>query len=473
LPAAPAPPVTPAVPPSPGAPPAAPPNPPATPAAPAAPTPEHLVAFDGLTTDLKWTGRAWQLTSGDVVLKDFGRREVEARQALRLVRELGLNQYGTVGGPNPVLEYWLTDGKAPAGLVTGLHTLPLDPAALKVEQTQGQWCLRDARRVLFNFGDKESDARQALALVAKYNFTEVGVVGQGAPAMLVFLAAPGGPGLPAAPPPIKPPSIHPIPLAHDPAASPGVPSPFAPGARESGVNDGQKGDVGKPGDAEPAHPVPGAPNSVFNTPPLPGAPASPGAAAPAAEPPARKPGAVMAMPVLPAIPHLRSNSAFAAQTLPGLDDLAERVPFDWRQAQLRQDGKNWKLAVGGRVLADFGADERAARVGLSAVQYYRFTEQCQVGGDGGRFSYYLVNGQPPRGTLFGVDARPFQPDRLEARQVEGKWAVCEGDQPLVRLGDKPEEAQHMLETIRRNQFDRLCRLGTDGDKGMTFLVRAR
>jgi hypothetical protein len=217
---------------------------------------------------------------------------------------------------------------------------------------------------------------------------------------------------------------------------------------------------------------PPAAHGLFSpAPPLPRSPALPGSEGPAAA--ATKPGPVMNLPVVPAVPALRSNAAYGVQTRPGLDDLAERVPFDWRQAQVRQEGKDWKLAVGGHVLADFGTDEHAARVGLSAVQYYRFTEQCLVGGDGGRFSYYLINGQPPRGTLFGVDAHPFQAERLETRQVEGKWAVCEGDQPLVQLGGKQEEAQHVLEAIRRNQFDRLCRLGTAGDKGMTFLVRTR
>jgi hypothetical protein len=396
----------------------------------ALPAPEHLITFNPDMADLNWTGRDWQLAAGGVLLKNFGPREREAREALRLVRELRLSQYAPVGGPPPVLEYWLADGKAPSALSPGLHTVPLHPADIAVEQQDGQWCLNDGRRALFNFGRDEDGARQALAVIQKYGFAQVAVVGQGAPAMLVFLTAASD--VPAgAEPHVR---VRPVSVPHDPPAGPIT-----------------------------SHPAPGMPGAA------PAAPAGAPGAQPAAAPPAPQ---VMQAPVVPAIPALRPTGAVVSPAAP-LDDLAERTPFDWRQVQLRQDGKDWRLTAGGLVLADFGTDERAARIGLSAMQYYHFTERCVVGGDGGRLSYFLVNGQAPHGVLFGVDNRPFQPDRLEAKQVEGRWAVCEGDAPLLKFGAKPDEAKRAVEAIRRGGFDRLCRLGADGDKGMTFLVRTR
>jgi hypothetical protein len=151
----------------------------------------------------------------------------------------------------------------------------------------------------------------------------------------------------------------------------------------------------------------------------------------------------------------------------------DRTPFDYRQVRLRQDHGGWKLAAGSFVLADFGGDERAARLGLSAVQFYRFTEQCQVGASPERFSYLLAGGQAPRGTMFGVDGRSFQPEQLEVRQVGGRWAVCAGDEPLIQMGERQEDVRRVLKAIRNLQCDRLCRLGTADGKGMTFLVRTR
>ncbi len=176
--------------------------------------------------------------------------------------------------------------------------------------------------------------------------------------------------------------------------------------------------------------------------------------------------------IAPAIAPLR-QAAVPINILSPMSANPDRTPFDYRQVQLRQDHGNWKLAAGSFVVADFGGDEHAARLGLSAMQYYRFTEQCSVGAAPERFSYLLAGGQAPRGTMFGVEGQSFQPDRLEVRQVEGRWAVCTGDEPLVKMGEKQEDARQVLETMRKLQCDRLCRLGTADGKGMTFLVRAR
>ena len=122
-------------------------------------------------------------------LKEFGRRESDARLALRLIRELRLNQHGIIGSPTPSLEYWLSDGLAAARPGRPDYTLlPIDSPSLRVEQTESQWVLRDQHRVLFNFGGDEGGARQALAVIHKYGFTEVGVVNPAAPSMVVFLA---------------------------------------------------------------------------------------------------------------------------------------------------------------------------------------------------------------------------------------------------------------------------------------------
>src|SRR5262249_59805688 len=101
-------------------------QPPAVPAA-AAMRPETLTAFDPRSARLTWANGDWQLGAGPIALKDFGRREADARQALRVVQELHLTQHGTIGTDRPVLEYWLSDGKAPAGQGCGLPTVALAP----------------------------------------------------------------------------------------------------------------------------------------------------------------------------------------------------------------------------------------------------------------------------------------------------------------------------------------------------------
>jgi hypothetical protein len=152
---------------------------------------ENLVSFDPERLELNWSSLHWQLRSGSVLLKDFGPDAKAAQQTLQVIRELRLNQYGTVGSDRPVLEYWLSNGQAPCGLASGLRVFPLDQRSLRVEKTYGQWCLRDAYRILLNFENNEEDARNALAVLRKYRFTQVGSIGAANPPLLIFLTRPG------------------------------------------------------------------------------------------------------------------------------------------------------------------------------------------------------------------------------------------------------------------------------------------
>src|SRR5947209_16131895 len=76
------------------------------------PAPPGLRGFDPLTAEVRRVDNNWILFADGAVLKEFGGREADARAALAVIRNLKLNQYGTVGAP-PVMEYWLTDGHAP------------------------------------------------------------------------------------------------------------------------------------------------------------------------------------------------------------------------------------------------------------------------------------------------------------------------------------------------------------------------
>ncbi len=387
--------------------------PPAPTTAPEPPPVEDLTSFEGATARLEWVDRRWQLMAGDRVLKDFGRRESEARQALRLIQSLGLTQRGTVGRPTPVMEYWLAAGAGPQGLTPGLRLLPLDPATLRVEKVQVQWCLRNDQRVLFNFGVHPEEARRALAIIRKYHFSQVGILGQATPSMLLFLS--DGEGMAG--------------LSPAPAHLRKVPTPSQADGMPGGIVTAALPPLQESSSLPRAHPVVFK-GSQEHTPH-----------------PDRKPG------------------------LPGGDGQGEWVGFDWRQAQVVQEGGVWKLTAGAYVLAAFGTAEEAARQALAAVRHYRFTEHCRVGQPAPVFSYFLVNGQAPRGLQFGLTSLAFQPDKLSVEALGRQWALCSGDQVLLILGEEPEDARRLLETIRRNQFDRLCRIGPSEKESMSFFVR--
>jgi hypothetical protein len=390
------------------------------------PQAENLVPFDNRLAEVTWADNGWRIVAGGVTLKEFGRRENEARDALRLIRDLRLNSYASIGSPTPIMEYWLSNGQAPQSiLIPGLRVYPFDPANLRVEEAQGQWCLYDGQRVLFNFGTRADDARQALAVIRKYGFTEVGVVGQANPAMLLFLSRPGEAGVPT------------LPASH-------VRGSRATPMQNPSHNPAQANAKGKEGMNTLISPA---------LPPL----------RPASKPPQ---GGWLSRDFFGRRP--------PSGATPGLNDLSERVPFDWRQAQVRREGNDWVLGVGGYVLANFGPNEQAARVALTATHYYRFTEYCTLGGPQGlHFAYFLSNGQAPRGPMLGLHGESFQPEKLEVKRLDKEWAIVAGKQPLFHFGDKQEEAKEALGVIQRNRFDSIYRIGATEDHGLTFLVRTR
>ena len=157
----------------------------------------------------------------------------------------------------------------------------------------------------------------------------------------------------------------------------------------------------------------------------------------------------------------------------GLGNINERIPLDWRQVRVQQDGQNWKLVYAGYVLADFGKNEPEAKRALGVVQHYRFSEQCLVGRPKPSLTYYLVGGQAPRGVLIGVNATSFQAETLSLQWRGNKWAIVDGYRPLMEFGDKPEEAKQAMQAIKQQKFDTICRVGASDAPGMTFLVRTR
>jgi hypothetical protein len=384
---------------------------------------ERLVSFDPAQVDLRWSDNHWQLDAGGRVLKDFGRFEGDAREAMRLVRSLNLTQYGEIGTPRPVMEYWLSEGRAPSGSVPGFRPMPFNNAALKVELTQGQWCVRDGSRVLFNFGSHEDEAHAAIDVIRHHGFNRVGHVGRGAPTMLVFLAAqdaaaPSAFERPDTPAPTRVPSAHPV------------------GEMKQETKTVEPGITAPAGLGKVTH--------------------SPGT-----------------NPITPdALPYGR-QLAVTGSAAGDNGPSADRVPFEWRQLQVRREGREWKLVSGAYTLANFGANERDARLAQAVGQFYRLSEQCLIGQPNPAFTYFLAAGQSPRGMMVGVEKVPFRTEELVVRHDATGWNVGDTGQVLFQFGNNETAARQALRDIQFYRFDMVCRIGHDDAHRMNVLVRAR
>jgi hypothetical protein len=287
--------------------------------------------------------------------------------------------------------------------------------------------------VLFTFGARAEDAQQALAVIRKYRFDQVALVGQGTPSMYVFMTR-----------------------APDSAAS--LPATHGAAAQSRQLETPRFSRLAKNRDGTPRFEKSKAPATGTGLEGL----------------------AVAAVPPLANHANDRTRDqprpfqwqAPARAQAPALP-LGDRVPFDWRQATVLQEQGEWRLKVGLTTLANFGPSAQDARLALSALRHYRFAEQHRLGGQEAYLTYYVANNAAPRGVLLGVQAVEVKPDQVEVKRVEAGYALCQGQRVLLRLRDREDEGRKLVEAIKRNRCDRLCQIGEPGKEAMTFLVRSR
>ena len=153
------------------------------------PYPEKITQIDVGRAMLRREGGSWQVWMGERVFKDLGNDENTAKDVLRVMRELRATEWVSIGSPRPVVEYGLIGGRPtiPAGFPRSV--IPVDLRSVRIEPIKGVWCLRDNANILFNFGLNKQDADQALAVVRRYGFNRIGMVGSTvAPALTYFYA---------------------------------------------------------------------------------------------------------------------------------------------------------------------------------------------------------------------------------------------------------------------------------------------
>jgi hypothetical protein len=151
---------------------------------------EDIRTFDSATVTATQVEGRWQLRTATEMLKNFGTDRTAAFEAARVIKDLRINQMGTVAGAQPDFEYWLIDGKAPRGANVRLTIVPISARTIRAESVGGSWVVTDGAKGLYDFGNDADAAKRAATIFAKYGFNQIGVVGSPRPAMLYPLLDP-------------------------------------------------------------------------------------------------------------------------------------------------------------------------------------------------------------------------------------------------------------------------------------------
>ena len=136
------------------------------------------------------------------------------------------------------------------------------------------------------------------------------------------------------------------------------------------------------------------------------------------------------------------------------------VYFDTAAAQARQMDGAWKVvADGDKVLHDFGPSEESARKAVAVINHYGMNCMGYVGKPNPSMEFFLGNGGAPAGPWDGEDAIRFNPATAEARCIQGRWKVVDGELWMMDFEDRQKDAEFALSTIKKFGFTHLCFVG--------------
>ena len=139
---------------------------------------EDCVSFNPQTAEVKKIGTDWKIVDGSHWMFSFGAKECEARLANVIIKHYAMNQSCFVKRPNPSLKYMLVSGSAPAGAMGGEDCVPFNPQTAEVKKISNTWKIVDGSHSMFNFGPRESEAREALTIIKQHGFTNTCFVGR-------------------------------------------------------------------------------------------------------------------------------------------------------------------------------------------------------------------------------------------------------------------------------------------------------
>ncbi len=136
------------------------------------------VRFDPATVSIHQVKGNWKIVDGDHWLFDFGPSQAAAHQSLNVIRHYRMDRLCFIGRPDPLFSYLLAKGGSPSGAMAGEDCVAFDPKTITVSKLQGSWKIVSGRRWLFDFGQSQTEARQALAAIRRYGFSQSCFVGR-------------------------------------------------------------------------------------------------------------------------------------------------------------------------------------------------------------------------------------------------------------------------------------------------------
>jgi hypothetical protein len=101
-----------------------------------------------------------------LILHDEKRSVIE--RAKEIIEHYGMNQYCFIGRPHSSMQYFLVDGNAPEGALSGENSISFDPDNLHVQYDKG-WTVKSGEQIIVSCPNR-GEADRAFAVIKKHGF---------------------------------------------------------------------------------------------------------------------------------------------------------------------------------------------------------------------------------------------------------------------------------------------------------------
>ncbi|RMG57784.1 MAG: hypothetical protein D6717_04185 [Gammaproteobacteria bacterium] len=159
------------------------------------------------------------------------------------------------------------------------------------------------------------------------------------------------------------------------------------------------------------------------------------------------------------VPRARTASGGRVTARPAGPAGEDCLSFNRDNLRVKKIQGRWKIVDGHQWLFDFDGKRNEADQAMRLIRHYRMDSVCYVGRPHPGMTYLLSRGRPPRGSYRGEDCVSFNPNRVEARRINGRWKVVEGSHWVFDFGNKAEAARQAVQLIRKYGFRKSCFVG--------------
>lgn len=148
---------------------------------------EDIINFSYQNAQVVSANGSWKVAVGKMWLLDFGPNQQQAEQALQIIRHYRLNQQCFVGRPQPSMQYYLSNSRAPVGQFPGEDSIHFDNTKLRVVNVRNRWKIIELpSHMMLDFDQNEQEAWTALRIIWKYDFSYICFVGRPNAPMIYF-----------------------------------------------------------------------------------------------------------------------------------------------------------------------------------------------------------------------------------------------------------------------------------------------